>query len=275
MPHADGADKTIWQLFSSFHFPFHIHFINSKGKKVIGLDSIDDLFSDIISRENDLLEDGNDHIFNQIYEKVKESVENRAKSSPEQIKLKHEMAKKRLSETIAKKRSLVPANMLHLTRNTPSEIKRNHLLAKIRRIDRRNTSLKEKLAEYFFPIEQWPNRIIEILLSKHFGYGERIALACFIHGNGLTDKDEGLKIFQFYNQFWGPTQIWNIRFRKFRALFGYLDEAYKMDSETGARIREDYHYFDLRLNLVIYYDGSVKTRNGEKRRYLNSFSFRK
>lgn len=189
------------------------------------------------------LNDGNDHLLNEAYEMMRESVE---------------------------RRDLVPENMLHLIRNSPKEIKRNHLLAKIRLIERKvswSAAFKLRMSDYFYTLEQWPNYAIEILLTKHFGYSERIGLACFMHGNGLRDKDKALNIFQFYNQSWTCNKSWTIVFRKFQALFAYLDEANQSMSETGDHIRNEYYYYDMNLKLTMFYDGSVRTRNGERRKY--------
>lgn len=167
--------------------------------------------------------------------------------------------------------------MMHLVRNSKKEIERNRLLAKIRLIEHKikwSAKFKAEMSEYFFSIENWPNYAIDTLLSRYFGYAERIKLACFLHGNGLRDKDKALKIFQFYNRSYCWDTHWCKRFRKFQNLFAYLDEAYK-SSDVGDRIRTEYFYYDMNLNMTMFYDGCVRTKSREKRRYFPLFKYNK
>lgn len=137
--------------------------------------NIDSLFEDEKSNESVIeatseLNDGNDRLLNEAYE-----------SAGQKVLKKH----------------LIPENLVPLTKNTPKEIKRNHLLAKIRLIEGKcgwTGAFKKRMSDAFFPIEEWPSFAIELLFTKHFGYGERISLACFLHGNGLSDKDIALTI---------------------------------------------------------------------------------
>lgn len=165
--------------------------------------------------------------------------------------------------------SLIPDNMLYLVQNSKKEIERNLLIAKIRLNERKINwinKFKCEMTDYFYPIESWPNYAIEILLTKQFGYAERIELACFLHGNGLNDETKALRIFQVYNRSWTWEKTWNFRFKKFQALFKYLEETNKT-SDTGSRLNNEYFYYDMNRKLTMFYDGTVRTRNGEKRKY--------
>lgn len=120
------------------------------------------------------------------------------------------------------KRPQIPNNLLNLVKNSTKEIKRNHVLAKIRLIEKKinwSAKFKSDMTDYFYGIESWPTDALEILLSKEFGYSDRIGLACFLHGNGLKDKDKALTIFQFYNKHWTWDRQWKIKFEKFQVLF--------------------------------------------------------
>lgn len=197
------------------------------------------------------LNDDCDDILNASYEKVKDSVEKSVNN-----------------------RSMIPDNMIHLVRNSEKEIQRNHLLAKIRLIERSikwSAKFKVEMSDYFIAIESWPNYAIEKLLSHDFGYADRIGLACFFFGNGLTDKDKALRIFQFYNRAWRPNRDWNTRFFKFQNLFNYLRQM-NDPTDVGDRIRTEYWYYDMNLNLTMCYDGTIRTKHGEKRRYFPLFA---
>lgn len=81
------------------------------------------------------LEDGCDEILNKSYDGIKHKIE---------------------------KRPNIPENMVHLVKNTKKEIKRNHLLAKIRLMElKRGRTFKSKMNDYFYYIESWPNYAIE------------------------------------------------------------------------------------------------------------------
>lgn len=134
--------------------------------------------------------------------------------------------------------------------------------------------MKEKISNRFYSLESWPTYALQILLDSDFGYADRIGLASFLHGNGMRDKDFALQMFQFYNKHWTRLwrydRSWNNRFDKFQALFNYLDQTIQR-TEGGDRIRSEYWYFDINLNLTCFYDGNVRNKHGERRRYFPLF----
>lgn len=171
------------------------------------------------------------------------------------------------------KPSMIPENLLYAVRNTKKEMKRNRVLAQLRLIETRSgcgARFRSEMSDFFFPLEQWPTYAMEILLSNHFGYSERIGLACFFHGNGLRDSLKALRVFHFYNKHWRMNKHWLIRCDKFRALFDYLDQVNKRD-DVGADMRQKYFYYDISLNLTLYYDGYVRKTNGDRRKYFSIF----
>lgn len=198
------------------------------------------------------LDDGNDDLINKAYDSVRIFAENKMFREP------------------------IPQNLQYLVKPSRKEIERNHLLAKVRLSEgKKNWSAKFKsqMADYFASVESWPNYALKLLFSKYFSYNERIAFACFLHGNGLKDGEKGVNIFKFYNSSWTNHKWWMIRFRKFEALFTYLDQACKLPlSDTGIRIRNDYWYYDMFLKLHMYYDGTVRTKTGERRRFYPLFN---
>lgn len=212
--------------------------------------------------ECDVMSDGEDDILNESYEA----------SLPEIEKAKNV----RIVQN-EKRPSLIPENMLHSVQNSKKEIERNHLLAKVRLREGKIPWIrryKEKLSDYFFLVETWPNYAIKLLFTREFNYSERIALACFLHGNGLKDVWKAQTIFQMYNSFWDrarhTAKKWNDRFSEFRNLFTYLEQINKC-TDTGARLKREYYYYDMGTNLTMYYDGNVRMRNGEKRKYFTLF----
>lgn len=228
------------------------------------------------------LDDGCDEVLNISYENIKDRIEKpllisaTVKTSNQQANEKSELDDgsdeilNKCYENVmdrTKKPSLIPRNMLNLVKYSKKEIKKNHLLAKIRLMERRRgLSMKSQMSDYFYYFESWPNFAIKIILSRDFGYADRLGLACFFHGNGLRDKGKAVGIFQFYNKYWDNSKDWRNRFLKFEALFDYLDKAYE-NTDEGDRIRNEYYYYSVELNLTLFYDGYVRSRNGEKRKY--------
>lgn len=97
----------------------------------------------------------------------------------------------------------IPSNLLYAVQKSKKEILHNKLMAKIRLIENKNKRLSEcfklEVADFFYPIESWPNYAIHILLSEEFSYSNRLGLAAFFHGNGLKDHLKAERIFKFYN----------------------------------------------------------------------------
>lgn len=177
-----------------------------------------------------------------------------------------------VKKTVENCRAL-PKTLHYLLENSPKTIEKNKLLAKIRLVENRirwSAKFRSDMSDYFFNIESWPSYAIKILFSSDFDYADRIGLACFLHGNGLKDKDKALCIFQFYNDFWKHDKRWKTKFYKFQSLFDYLETMNK-SSDEGLRMRSTYYYYDIQLNLTMYYDGTVRTAKGGKRFYYDAF----
>lgn len=157
-------------------------------------------------------------------------------------------------------RPKIPDNLLHLVQNTKKEIERNRLQAMIRL---KNNSTGGKLmvdliSDHFYAVHEWPNYAIEIMLSPDFTYHKRLALACFMVGNGLFDAEFGERMFKFYNKYWQNTQTWNRRFGEFRELFKYLNKP--ADDPDSARIRSTYFYYSMEVKQTLYFNGEVRYR---------------
>lgn len=89
--------------------------------------------------DENILEDGNDDLLNSTYESAKDQFEPR--------------------------RNEIPPNLQYLMQNTPKEIKRNRLIAKVRLVEtttRDSHIFKKDLSDYFFSVEIWPNYAIEL-----------------------------------------------------------------------------------------------------------------
>lgn len=157
-------------------------------------------------------------------------------------------------------RSRIPDNLLHLVSNSEKEIKRNHLQAKIRL--RNNAqggiAMVNTISEDFYAVHEWPIYTIEILLSGDFTYSKRLALACFLVGNGLNDAELGIQIFKFYNHHWDAGQRWNRRFVEFRDLFTYLNKP--IDDPDSARIRSTYFYYSMESKQTLFFNSESRLR---------------
>lgn len=267
----------------------------SSGKKFLGIHSVHNLFSsdDMESSDDELLNESYNQCIGQV-EKRSDDIDllndgadeslNEACKSFEETKQQTDLLNDGLDDllnesydsvksTFEIKRSVIPENLMFAMRRTKKEIQKNKLLAKIRLIERKcphSERFKNEMSDFFFPFDVWPNYAIELLLTNDFGYTERIGLACFFHGNGLRDNLKALRMFMYYNKHWRRDRDWDLRFFKFQELFKYLDQVNKV-GEEGAHIRHRYWYFDINMNLTMFYDGSVRTKNGEKRKYYSIF----
>lgn len=175
--------------------------------------------------------------------------------------------------------TLLPNSMLHCLQNTKEEQEENKLRAAVRLRDTRdNNALKEKIADIFFPIEQWPLFILRILLGTvEFDRGSRLSMAAFLHGNGFMDRNQAEFIIKFYNKTWqsagknGDTKKWEQRFYQFSKVFEWLDKAYDPNDSKYHDIRTTYYYYNMRSKLTMFYDGYVRTAKGEKVEYKDKY----
>lgn len=126
------------------------------------------------------------------------------------------------------------------------------------------------MEDVFYPIETWPNFAIEILLSENFRYQERISLATFFYGNGLHDVIMAERILKYYNKHWNFSRHWTQRFREFTALFTYLDAMKTNTDNNGPRLRAQYWYYDIESKLTLFFDGKVRTNDGNKREFVEN-----
>lgn len=173
-------------------------------------------------------------------------------------------------------RSVIPRNLEYLMQNSRKEIERNKLLAKLRLAEFRQGDIqlfKREMTNFFYAVETWPNYAINLLFCD-FHYHERIALACFLHGNGLRDSVKALRVFCVYNKYWRRDRYWYNKFYKFQELFKYLDQTDERTAE-GARLRDEYYYYNMHTKLTMFYDGTIRMPNGEKRRYFSIFGKQK
>lgn len=154
-----------------------------------------------------------------------------------------------------------------LIKNTPEEIKRNRLIALIRRHDSINKGgfMRDILKDMFFPIETWPTFIIEVLLTSDFRYQERLCLATFFHGNGIKDASFAINIIKWYNNNFNCYQLWRQRFYLFEALWKYLDKAEDESDPECYRIKTTYYFYSMIAEHMMYYDGIHLRKKGGTR----------
>lgn len=164
----------------------------------------------------------------------------------------------------------IPENLLFAVKKTEKEILHNKLVAKIRLINgKKGSHFKEKMEDFFYCIEMWPNYAIEILLSKTFCYQERLSLATFFYGNGLRDGAFAEMILKFYNAHWNHSRERTKRFLQFADLFTYLDQM-NSNTDNGPRLRSQYWYYDIESKLTLFFDGTIRLKNGNKRKFVEN-----
>lgn len=179
------------------------------------------------------------------------------------------------NNNISKNSKKIPENLLYTVQNTKKEILHNKLVAKIRLIETKkgkniSASFKNEMEDFFYPVECWPNFALEILLSNSFRYQDRLSLATFFYGNGLRDWFMAEKIFKFYNKNWDLSKEWSKRFQEFAALFTYLAQM-NTGIGDGPRLKSQYWYYDIESKVTRFFDGRLRTKNGEKRKYVDAF----
>lgn len=81
-------------------------------------------------------------------------------------------------------------------------IKRNKNIAKIRLLNKRNSSVREMLIEHFWPVDDWPDHVVNSLME--FKYIDRICVCVcnFFYGNGLQ-LENAFQVISFYHS-WNP-----------------------------------------------------------------------
>lgn len=148
------------------------------------------------------------------------------------------------------------------------KVHNNRQLAIIRRKDCANQfKFKNKLDEVFWPVDKWPAYVLNILLSDEFKYQDRLSLATFFHGNGLPHYDLAVNAYKFYNKFWRNTREWDRRFFEFTKLWEYLDKTRDPNCPEYQRIRTNYYYYSLMENHMMYYDGNLRVKGGQRRAF--------
>lgn len=229
--------------------------MESHKKRKLFIGTVDTLF-DI---EVQLLYDGNDDILMKAYDAV----------FPEsEVSLKSELDDGNddyLNDCYNAAFNRIPDNMLKYVNCTKQEITYKKLIAQVKMKDKKcGNYIRSVISDRFWSIEEWPLFAIEILFSKNFSYTERISLAAFLHGNNLRCAGTARLIFQFYNDHWNNTKRWTQKFYKFDQLFNYLDKAFNKFDPDHDRIRTNYWYFDMQTKQTLFYDGMVRTKNGDR-----------
>lgn len=174
------------------------------------------------------------------------------------------------NEETTNKVSIIPKNFRHCVLDSQKEQDLNKCRAMVRLRDTKTgKSMKHRIENLFFKIDEWPLFILKILLGiNEFDHANRLAMAAFFHGNGFKDKDKAENIFLFYYRKFDWSRKWKQRMYQFRSLFDWLENAYDRNSSQYHNIRENYYYFNMRAKQTMYYDGSIRGRKGEKIEYI-------
>lgn len=160
----------------------------------------------------------------------------------------------------------IPKKLLYCVEPTAREIQLKICLLLINKTDKDTKNImKDRIADLFFELSQWPVYILRILLGREeFDYSNRLAMAAFFHGNGLRNKNEAEDIFCFYNRSVDSTRKWKQRIYHFRSIFDYLDKALNPNDFQHEEIRSKYNFYSLIERRFVYYDGCTRSMNGAK-----------
>lgn len=215
-----------------------------------------------------LLDDGNDYIMNLAADKFHNTSKSNSKKDyfDENDEELLTLAAEKYEVEQKKRQRLIPKTIQNNLLEKPSEIKRKKLRALIRQHETlrgcHGRYMKDYLSEHFWIADEWPAFAMEILVSNDFSYHDRISLATFMHGNGFRDGDMAANIVKFYKSHrrircFDPMR-WKRKYNKFAQLFSWLNKTY-----TDPEMATKYWYYDLNLNLTMFYDGTVRTSSGE------------
>lgn len=143
-------------------------------------------------------------------------------------------------------------------------MKRNNNIAKMRLLNKKNTSVREMLIEHFWPPDDWPDHVVNSLMA--FKYNDRICVCNFFFGNGLQ-MENTFKVISFYNS-WNSsaakmyeytfTQLW---LRNLNAVNRTLDNWHEIISS--------YYFYSMSSRSVMFLDGSIRLR-GRKMHMQNN-----
>lgn len=142
--------------------------------------------------------------------------------------------------------------------NSRARINRNKNIAIIRTKNRRNSSIKNWIIDHFWPVEEWPDHIVNSLID--FKYTDRICICNFLYGNGLQLQD-AFKLIAFYHN-------WDIHTKNcyeytFTKLWLRLNEAVQKQHWDYHRITSTYYFYSMISRRVMYFDGTIRL-NGVK-----------
>lgn len=158
------------------------------------------------------------------------------------------------------------------TKEKTEETAHEKNLAYIRQKDSLNSNnVKEILEDMFSGIDMWPPFIVSILLDTYFGYQARLTLAAFFVGNALISPEIPLVVYKFYNKHWNNSRDWRQRLLKFENLFEYLNKANNSNNPECQHIQSTYYYYNMTVQHMMYFNGDLRVRGGERKKYVQRF----
>lgn len=167
---------------------------------------------------------------------------------------------------------LIPDNMLRYVQCTPDEILKKKCAAKIKIITKKKgtTWFINRMQWDFYPIHTWPATILDALLHGDLRYKCRLQLASFFHGNGYEEPHIIMGMFEFYNADYKqiPFKNYCTRVALFTELFPFLEKIRKGGDASSIEKQTRYWYYNMNTQLTQFYDGFVKTANGQRVRFI-------
>lgn len=125
----------------------------------------------------------------------------------------------------------------------------NKWYAEVRRISSRRFNLMD---EIFFAIDTWPKHLIEIFVQplRHLTYSDRLKLATFFVGNGLSVYNVERLIHFYAREFIGRYEE-----KKLKKLLAVM--TYVIKDENCSR----YYYYSMVHRTVLYFSGERRVKS--------------
>lgn len=148
--------------------------------------------------------------------------------------------------------------------NTNIHIRRNRNIALMRLRDKTDASFKNIFIEHFWPIESWPDHIVNSFID--FKYTDRICICNFFLGNGLQ-LEYAFGAISFYHS-WNETTKKHYKYT-FEQLWLRIENAVKRVHHNWNHIVSSYYFYSMISRSVMYFDGHIRM-HGKKINVVNN-----
>lgn len=137
--------------------------------------------------------------------------------------------------------------------NSNIQIKGIRNIALMRLRDRSDQSVKNMFNEHFWPIETWPDHIVNSFVD--FKYKDRIRVCNFFFGNGLQ-MNFAFSAINFYHS-WNETTKKQYQYT-FENLWLRIENAIKHNLHNWHHIVSSYYFYSMISRTVMYFDCHIR-----------------